>query len=107
MKIVLTQTEIKQMVAQSLYLDVSDIDLEIVLEQSEVPETRTEGQTNEEWWAVPSNWDNAYCPLRECLLEIETRSGARHFGAPDDWGISWLQDGVPEDIVRYRIANVK
>ena len=111
MKIVLTQTEIKQMVAQSLYLDVSDIDLEIVLEQSEVPETRTEGQTNEEWWAVPSNWDNAYCPLRECLLEIEIeveqRNGSRMVGTTAEFVLLWRQDGFPEDIVRYRIANVK
>ena len=111
MKIVLTQTEIKQMVARTIYRDVSDFELENVPDQAEVSETQTEGQTNEEWWTVPSDWDKDYCPLRKCLvdvkIEVEQRNGSRMVGTTAEFVLLWRQDGFPEDIVRYRIANVK
>ena len=109
MKIVLTQTEIKQMVARTIYRDVSDFELEIVPDQAEVSETQTEGQTNEEWWTVPSDWDKDYCPLHDSLqsieIEIESRKCVRTTGLPDEWSICWVQLGLPQDIVRYRIAK--
>lgn len=100
MKITLTQTEIKQMVARTFNLDISTFDLGIT-------DNLSESGIHDDWWEIPSNWTEGACPraLDGVLIEVETRGGIRRVGLPNVWRRSWVQEGFASDIVRYRIVK--
>lgn len=102
MKVTLTMNEVVALVRnQYRFHDDDNIQVEI----EGFVKANTTGTEVDNWIDVPFDWSETVAPpeaISFCKIEIMLRDGSIDKGFPDDWNISWLQQDIPNDIVKFR-----
>ena len=100
MKIILTIQDVIVMLRKEHQLP-DDVQVEI----EGFVKANTTGTEVDNWIDVPFDWSETVAPpeaISFCKIEIMLRDGSIDKGFPDDWNISWLQQDIPNDIVKFR-----
>lgn len=105
--VTLTRSELIELVRKA-YPEIKNIsEVKIVDNVQEWLNKRTDLESND-WIDVPNDWKSCRCPTdypSGTILELLFRSGRKGKDACDCYTLFWYQDGVDEDIVKYRVSK--
>jgi hypothetical protein len=109
MKISMTKQQLLDFINAS-DSELKATDFELIEDTKDTVVVEGNNDNGEGWIEVPSDWYCSFCPdtqiyKQDMLIEVRYRNGEVETANANHWCACWVQDGLSNDIVEYRLAK--